>query len=210
MKEVFYYISSFCHIRDHSVFLNGRPVFENKGVDFSAFIKSVYKQFDTDYPKFFKMDHLTKLAFLAADILLKQEKIRPETEENIALVLSNRASSLDTDRKHQESIQDPGQYFPSPSVFVYTLPNICLGEISIRYRLYSENSFFIFDRFDPIALTDYATSLLEEGKADKVLCGWADLDAGHYEAFLYLVGPKGPIAHTGESVKNLYSLPWKI
>ncbi len=210
MKQLPYSISSYCHIRNHSVLRNGQLVFENKDIDFPAFIKSVYTQFDTDYSKFFKMDNLGKLAFLAADILLKEEGTNPDNEENIALVLSNRASSLDTDRRHQKSIQDSDNYFPSPSVFVYTLPNICMGEISIRYRLYSENSFFIFDRFDPNYLVDYATILLEEGKADKVLCGWVDLDAENYEAFLYLVGHKGSILHTGESVKNLYQLPWEI
>ena len=93
------------------------------------------------------MDSLSKLAFLAGDILLNEE-LSIEEENNIALVFSNKASSLDTDRKHQESIQNQENYYPSPAVFVYTLPNICIGEISIKHKLYSENSFFIFDSFN--------------------------------------------------------------
>lgn len=198
------YIKSYCHIQENSVSLNGKSIFENKGVDFSSFMKSAYKHLNTNYPKFFKMDNLSKLAFLAADLLLNHEKVKPEKEENIAIVLSNRASSLDTDRKHQESIQDQENHYPSPSVFVYTLPNICMGEISIRHKLYSENSFFIFDNFNPSYLYDYSNSLIADGKAEKVLCGWADFDEKQYKAFLYLVTKKGAITHNTEVIKRLY------
>lgn len=198
------YIKSYCHIQNNSVSLNGKSIYENKEVDFSSFIKSAYKHLDTNYPKFFKMDDLSKLAFLTADVLLNHEKVKPEKEENIAIVLSNRASSLDTDRKHQESIQDQENYYPSPSVFVYTLPNICMGEISIRHKLYSENSFFIFDNFNPSYLCDYSNSLITGGKAEKVLCGWVDFDEKQYKAFLYLVTKKGTITHNTEVIKRLY------
>ncbi len=198
------YIKSYCHIQENTVSLNGKSIFENKGIDFLSFIKSGYKHLDTNYPKFFKMDDLSKLAFLAADVLLNHEKVKPEKEENIAIVLSNRASSLDTDRKHQESIQDQENHYPSPAVFVYTLPNICMGEISIKYKLYSENSFFIFDHFDPSYLYDYSNSLIADGKAEKVLCGWVDFDEKQYKAFLYLVAKKGAIAHNTEVIKRLF------
>ena len=102
------------------------------------------------------------------DSFLKNE-IKNEQENNIALVLSNNSSSLDTDVKYQNSISNPDEYYPSPAVFVYTLPNICLGEISIRHQLKSENSFFIFDQFNPEFLNNYANVLLQTKKAEKVL-----------------------------------------
>lgn len=204
------YIQSYSHLRNNSVFLNGTKIFENKNVDFSTFIKSVYKDFDIDYPKFFKMDRLSKLAFLAADVLLNHERTPPEKEENIAIVLSNRASSLDTDRRHQESIQKASEYYPSPAVFVYTLPNICIGEISIKHKLFSENSFFIFDSFNPDYLFDYSNNLLQTNKAKKVLCGWVEFDNGQYEAFLYLVEEKGVNGHSIEEINRLYKTPWEI
>jgi len=152
------------------------------------------------------MDSLSKLAFLAGDIVLNSEQLSVEEENNIALVFSNRASSLDTDRKHQESIQYKENYYPSPAVFVYTLPNICIGEISIKHKLYSENSFFIFDSFNAAHLEVYATSLLTDGKAGQVLCGWTEYDGDDtYEAFLYLVSPKGKIEHNTEEIIKLYS-----
>ena len=141
-------IKAYCSISDNKVMLNDQLLFEEKGTDFATFIKLAYKQMDTNYPKFFKMDDLSKLGFLAADILLKPLATDSESAQNIALAFSNSASSLETDRKHQDSIIDKENYFPSPAIFVYTLPNICLGEISIKHRLYSENSFFIFNHFN--------------------------------------------------------------
>ena len=151
------------------------------------------------------MDNLSKLAFMAADILLKNENIAPKDEQNIALVFSNKASSLDTDRKHQMAIQDKSNYYPSPSVFVYTLPNICLGEISIKYKLFSENSFFIFDSFNANLLFDYSNSLLDTNKTDAVLNGWVEIDENKYEAFLYLVSNRGNITHNKENIITLYN-----
>ncbi len=185
--------------------MNGQFIFSDDSEDFPTFIKNAYKSFKTDYPKFFKMDNLSKLAFLAADALLKNENLNEE-ENNIGLIFSNKASSLDTDRKHQISIENDEEYFPSPAVFVYTLPNICLGEISIKHKLYSENSFFIFDRFNAEHLQLYANNLLRNGKAEKVLCGWVDFDENSYEAFLYLVEKEGKIEHNTEEINRLYNI----
>ncbi|SHI61565.1 3-oxoacyl-ACP synthase [Pseudozobellia thermophila] len=199
-----YFIEGYCHIKNNRVLLNGEPLFTEKKPDFASFIKSVYQHFETDYPKFFKMDKLSKLAFMAADVLLKNSGRPVNEEENMAVVLSNRASSLDTDRRYQESIDDPDNFYPSPAVFVYTLPNICIGEISIRHKLYSENSFFIFDKFNADHLWHYSKSLINHKKADAVLCGWVDVEGDDYDAFLYIVSPKGDDKHKIEEITRLY------
>ena len=190
-----YYIQSYCHIRNNDVSLNGDSLYKSDVESFPEFIKAAYKHLETDYAKFFKMDNLSKLAFLAADVILKEE-----TEKNIGLTFSNKASSLDTDKKHQESIID----YPSPAVFVYTLPNICLGEISIKHQLFSENSFFLFNDFNAEALHTYANSLLDEQKSEKVLCGWVNIDHGKYDAFLYVVAKKGTFVHSEAEINRLY------
>jgi hypothetical protein len=171
---------------------------------FSDFSKKAYQHFEIIYPKFFKMDNLSKLAFLGAELLLKNE-IDNSKENNIALVFANKSSSLDTDMKYQNSISDAANYFPSPAVFVYTLPNICLGEISIKHQLKSENSFFIFDAFNPAFMMNYANVLLDSKKADKVLCGWVEYYDEEYKAFLYLVGREGNLEHKIETVLTKYN-----
>ena len=200
-----YYISSFCSIKNNTISINGSEVYSDETMEFLEFIKAAYKSFDTNYPKFFKMDGLSKLAFLAADVLLKGEKINQEEENDIAVVFSNKASSLDTDRKHQKSIENKDDYYPSPAIFVYTLPNICIGEISIKYKLFSENSFFIFDNFNPQHLLDYANSLLSANKTEKVLCGWVELDGNEYDAYLYLVTKTGTLKHSKENIIKFYN-----
>lgn len=196
-----YHIESYCHIRDKTISLNGENLFSSEEADFSAFIKEAYKSLQIDHSKFFKMDNLSKLAFIAAEMLLKEE-----AEKNMALVLSNQASSLDTDRKYQASIADPENSYPSPAVFVYTLPNICLGEISIKHGLYSENAFFVFDAFNSETLHDYSNSLLNAEKAEKVLCGWVNFDDGKYDAFLYVVAKNGTFVHSLEEITRLYEV----
>lgn len=198
-----FHIERYCHIKNDTVSLDGNILFEKASDDLASFLKSVYTHFGIDYPKFFKMDRLSKLAFMAAEVLLGQPNTSKENR-NIAIVLSNRASSLDTDRKYQQSISDEDNFYPSPGVFVYTLPNICIGEISIRHKLHSENTFFIFDTFNPRFLEDYTNSLLQTEKADEVLCGWVDVDEDRYEAFLYLVSPAGDRLHSEQQLTKLY------
>ena len=182
---------------------NNTILFEDDANNFKDFIKKAYKSLDIDYPKFFKMDNLSKLAFVAADVLLNNINI----DENTAVILSNRSSSLDTDRKHQTSISDAKNYYPSPSVFVYTLPNICIGEICIKHQLFSENSFFIFDTFNPEHLWIQSQYLLKSGKANRVLCGWIDIDDSKYDAFVYVVESQGELHHTINNLKKLYLCP---
>lgn len=171
-----------CTIENSKIILNNEVVFESETKSFNEFSKSVYKNFDFNYPKFHKMDALSKLAFMAAEMLLKDG-----TNKNTALVLANKSSSLDTDMKHQESINSEDNFFPSPAVFVYTLPNICIGEISIRHQLQTENAFFVLDDYDEDFLKNYSENLLKFGKAEQVLCGWTELYQENYKAFVYLL-----------------------
>jgi hypothetical protein len=198
------YIKSFCTIQNNEIILNGETVFSTEPTVFSDFSKKTYQHLEMNYPKFFKMDNLSKLAFLGAELLLKSENDASK-ENNTALVFANKSSSLDTDVKYQNSISDPENYYPSPAVFVYTLPNICLGEISIKHQLKSENSFFIFADYNPVFMEKYSNILLETQKADKVLCGWVEYYNEDYKAFLYLVDKQGELIHNQELLKKIYN-----
>lgn len=171
-----------CQIVSSQIILNGKIIFENPQTSFPDFAKSAYQFLEISYPKFHKMDSLSKLAFITAEILLKGQ-----TDPQTALVFSNKSSSLDTDLKYQQSINDIENYFPSPAVFVYTLPNICVGEISIRHHLLSENAFFVLEKFDEGLLKTYASSFLRSGKATQVLCAWVELLGEDYESTAFLL-----------------------
>ncbi|WP_269234152.1 3-oxoacyl-ACP synthase [Flavobacterium flavigenum] len=197
------YIQSYIKIENNEIVLNGTSVFKTEPTDFADFSKQAYRNFEIQYPKFFKMDGLSKLAFLGSELLLSPI-VSTEQENNIALVLANKSSSLDTDVKYQESISDKENYFPSPAVFVYTLPNICLGEISIRHQLKSENSFFIFDAFNGEFLSNYSNILLNTNKADLVLCGWTEFFNDNYKAFLCIISTAENEKYKNENINTLY------
>jgi hypothetical protein len=171
-----------CTIENSKIVFNNDIVFETPTQNFSDFAKEAYKSLELNYPKFHKMDNLSKLAFLASEIILKDED-----HSSTALVFANKSSSLDIDFKYQESINSQENYFPSPAVFVYTLPNICVGEISIRHKMQTENAFFVLDEFDEEFLNTYSEQILQSGKAEKVLCGWVELYGESYRAFVYLL-----------------------
>jgi hypothetical protein len=198
------YIQSYITIQNNEIVLNGTSVFKIDPTNFADFSKQTYRNFDIQYPKFFKMDALSKLAFLGAELLLSPIT-SSEQENNIALVLANKSSCLDTDVKYQESISDKENYFPSPAVFVYTLPNICLGEISIRHQLKSENSFFIFDAFNVEFMSNYSNILLDSDKADVVLCGWVEFFNDNYKAFLCTISKEENTKYTNETINTLYN-----
>lgn len=196
------YIHNYCCLKSNKVSFNGDLIFEENSEDIKSFLKSVYQFLDPKYSKFFKMDNLSKLAFLSAEIILKNITIK---NENTGIILSNNASSLDTDRKHQDSINDKENYFPSPAVFVYTLPNIGIGEISIRHQLKSENGFFVFEKYNANFHHNYENILIQNNKSEAVLGGWVNIDEDSCEAFLYLISETGTIEHTEENLNQLYN-----
>jgi hypothetical protein len=123
------YITGSCTISNGVVRKNEQIVFEKPDADLPDFLLSVYQAFKFSYPKFYKMDNLSKLGWLASEILLQDALLKENYKpEEIGLILANTNSSLDNDLKYQNTISD----IPSPSVFVYTLPNIVIGEICIR------------------------------------------------------------------------------
>lgn len=193
-----YAISKFINISQHVVCENGKQIFHNQEDTFAAFMKNVYKSLNISYPKFYKMDDLCKLAFIASELLLQNV-----TEKDIALLFSNNEASLDTDLKHQQSIQNPEDYYPSPAVFVYTLPNITIGEVSIRHQLKSESAFFVAENYQTDYLHKYAEYLLRTNKAQKVLCGWIHFLEGDYKADFYLVEKMGILEHSKEHINDI-------
>ncbi len=195
------YIKNYCKINKSGVSLNGKQLNEYSDTTLKPLLKHIYRNNEMNYPKFFKMDSLCKLAYICSELILDKESI----EENTAIVLSNSASSLDTDRKHQESISDPENMFPSPAVFVYTLPNIAVGEISIRFKLKGENAFFIFDAFDSKFHFNYEKAIFDQQKSKALIGGWVDVDGDTFDAFVYYVSPnEGMIEYTQQNLEKLY------
>ena len=165
------------------------------GVDMShaeqgnALLTELYRAHVGDYPKFFKMDTLSKLGFVASEMLLKDEgEERFVPREDRAVVLFNRTASLQADTNYQATIQDPENFFPSPAAFVYTLPNIVTGEIAIRNKYYGETSFIVMESCDAQIMARQLMNAFQDPMTQSILGGWLDCtDENHFEARLFLV-----------------------
>ncbi len=166
-------------IRPGVVERDGTVIFNSSETDFAPFIREAYKNLGDNNMKFYKMDDLCKLGYVAAGYLLKETDYQPE---EIGIILANASSSLDTDCKHQTLISKEGDKAASPAVFVYTLPNVVLGEICIRHKIKGENTFFVCPHYEPDSLEDYARIVMAKGKLRTCIIGWCELMDGQYQA----------------------------
>ena len=160
-----------------------------------ALLTELYRTHVGDYPKFYKMDGLSKLGFLAAELMTTAEAKAQATEtepqpvetEQRAVILFNHSSSIDTDQQYLASIR-PEDYFPSPSLFVYTLPNIVTGEIAIRHHLHGETSFYnLASRQEPL-ISQIQQAALADTATRSLITGWIDYeDEAHFCADMYIL-----------------------
>ena len=177
-------------ITPEEVILDQRKLWEGKkelgeqeGAGHHSLLTSLYRQMIGNYPKFYKMDGLSRLGFVASEILLNAEK--GDTDKERAIIFFNHSSSIASDRNYKESINDKDNYFPSPSIFVYTLPNIVTGEIAIRNHFHGETSFFILPDKDERMMEEILQASCRDAQSKSFLTGWIDYeDKRHFEAEL--------------------------
>jgi hypothetical protein len=181
-------ITGYCSIRNNKVMLDNKILYTGQEDNLSGFSAGVYKNFAINYPKFHKIDNLCKLGFLTTEILLKDKHInRKYNAADVGIVLMNSSSSLDSDRNHQKTIANKSEYFPSPAVFVYTLPNVIIGEICIRHKFYGEGNFFVSERFNPSFLVNYISHLFEDDIVECCITGWVETDGDKFDSMFFLV-----------------------
>ena len=171
--------SATVEINAGEVIVNDSVVFSDKSADFGTFIREAFKSRGENNMKFYKMDDLCKLGYVAVAWLLDGIEFG---EEECGMVLSGKYGCLDTDMKHQQIIDKEGDAASSPAVFVYTLPNVVAGEISIRHHLKGENAWFWSDDRTMSDLKHYAS--LMAGASDLRYCiiGHLDFLNGEYFA----------------------------
>lgn len=185
-------ITKYCSIKNGRVNINGREVFSSQEEGYKKFMRACYKHYEVDYAKFFKMDSLSKLGFISIEILLKAEDIGARHAiEKTGIILTNHSSSLEVDEKHQDTIMDRNQYFPSPSNFVYTLPNIMAGEAAIRHVFRGENTVLISESFDPELIHNIISLAFTTKSLSCCICGWVEQYSDQYESVLFLVEENG-------------------
>ena len=197
-------ITNYCRIRNKTITIRGEILFSDIDSSLDNFLHNAYAFLKPDYPKFYKMDNLSKLGFLAAEILVREGNLKQHASHEVGVVLSNATASLDTDLRFQQSTK----MVASPSLFVYTLPNIVVGEICIRHKITGENTFFVTPEFDPELLHLYTTSIFKQGHTQACIAGWVDILNEQHDAFLYLTEKENlakGIEHSVSVLKKLYA-----
>ncbi len=192
----------------------GMKLFVNKSVRFchtgdsAEYLYGLYKEFGEKYgmkyPKFHKMDLLCKGGILAMQELIGSPA-GEDAEDDTALLFVNRSSSKAVDDEFSKGI-GPDAFYPSPALFVYTLPSVVIGEISIRYKFHGEGTFFIADRFYGGNIVPYIGRLFSEGAARRVIVCWDEVTAGRCEiaaAEITASESEGCIPLTADSIVNI-------
>lgn len=160
-------------------------------------LKSLYRRYVSPYPRFYKMDPLAKVGFLASELLLDAEGRRrfgddgriaeADASDSRAVLLFSREGSAAADRQYEETVARRDDYFPSPALFVYTLPNIVTGEIAIRNQYRGETAFYLLDRRDDSRIANIVADVFLDSATRSVLYGWIDVeDSDRYTADFFL------------------------
>ena len=150
-------------------------------------LAALYREHMKDYPKFFKMDVLSKLGVIATELLVEGEADRFTPREDRAVLLFSKSGPLSDDRNYAKTITGD-DYFPSPALFVYTLANIVTGEIAIRNKYEGDTTAYGLTEFDAGQFVAAVRDAFEDRITTSAVCGWADcVDADHFEAVLFLV-----------------------
>lgn len=159
-------------------------VFVSSQTDFHTFSREAFKSREEANMKFYKMDDLCKLGYLASAWLLDGIEYG---EEECGIVMSGKYGCLDTDIRHQQIIDSEGDSSASPAVFVYTLPNVVAAEISIRHHIKGENIWFWSEDKTMSDIKKYASILAASRDLKYCIAAHIDFINGDYFAIFELL-----------------------
>ncbi len=154
-------------VDDQAVALEGRG---------PALVTEIFKKYLADGSRFFKMDLYSRLAYAGTSLLAK-DALEGYDPEDVALFVFTQQGSLLADRKHLSTFSNPDEFFPSPAVFINTLPNVVLGEIAVKNNIKGETTLVLLPDRDEAAIQRIMEASLAATRPAVVLCGWVDCGA---------------------------------
>lgn len=146
---------------------------ENRG---SALVTEIFKKYLADGSRFFKMDLYSRLAYVGTTLLAK-DALEDAGSEDRALVIFTQNGSVLADRKHLSTFSHPDEFFPSPAVFINTLPNVVLGEIAVKNSIKGETTLVLLPDRDETAMQRIIEATVAATRPSVLICGWVDCDA---------------------------------
>lgn len=174
------------HILPSSIEIDGKKI-ETKATG-KQMLTELYKSHVANYPRFYKMDMLGRLGFIATELLLNAEgKERFVENSDHAVIFIGRSGSIVADKVYYKTIKDSKDYFPSPERFVYTLPNISTGKIAIRNHYHGETTYYSIAKKDESMINQIVRSAFLDTDTQSVVGGWLECEEENkFEADLYI------------------------
>lgn len=136
--------------------------------------EDLYRSLNLGYAKFFKMDTLCKWAILGAEYVMKKGDsyvYEGLDKTKIAVILMTKNGCIDVDKRYWETTKT----IPSPALFVYTLPNIMLGEICIKHGFKGEQLSLVSDGYNKEEINFWVDDLIKNRGMTACLMGWVDV-----------------------------------
>ncbi|KAA6441305.1 hypothetical protein FEM33_03080 [Dyadobacter flavalbus] len=183
------FITAYAHLKENICAVNGEMICRRDKDSGDSWFKQIYKQQEFVYPKFHKMDVLSQAGFLTSKLIKRANPQFAEKykDDEIAMLFANQSGSAETDQKFVHAYRNGA---PSPSLFVYTLPNIVMGEIAILNKWYGESLFAVLPEFDPEFYINHCHILLSAG-SEAVLCSWLEIAGNQIDVFTFLIEKEG-------------------
>ncbi|MCS6981322.1 MAG: hypothetical protein N2110_05620 [Flavobacteriales bacterium] len=164
------YIHHWSLLRNGQLWSDGR-LLAAVPADLSASMEGlhdIYRKAAFNYPKFFKADGFCKAGLLTVLPWWKTLRAHPRAIQGCMLLFTDSGCHL-ADEEHIKGMQNGS---PSPAVFVYTLPNILLGEWSILLGWKGFGSCFLMPSCDVHQIQKIIELHRTDQKETPLLWGW--------------------------------------
>ena len=123
-------------------------------------------------------------------------------DDALGIVLQSEKGCLESDINHQIRVDEKS---PSPAIFVYTLSNIVIGEISIRNKWFGESILFIEKEHELDNIIRHSSTLMMNNKCQICLVGTIDSFKNEHNLKMAIIekDQDGP-EFTSKNLKNIF------
>lgn len=141
-----------------------------------------YKKAGFNYLKFFKMDPFCKAGMLCLLPFAEYLHSHPRASEGGLLLFTDSGCSM-ADEEHIRLVTEAAA---SPAVFVYTLPNIVLGEWSIFSRWVGYGQCFMLSQFKATYLAERIAAFKSDFPQAPVVASWLSVNDDCLDGILFI------------------------
>ena len=95
--------------------------------------------------------------------------------EDRGLLICTLNGSVLADRKHLSTFSE--EYYPSPAIFINTLPNVVVGEIAVTHQIQGETTLVMLPSLDDACLETLLRTTLAATTPSALIAGFVDCES---------------------------------